>query len=243
MNMIRLEPRHRRQEPVHFAINVARTAEINRRDHFYDIDDPSNCPSSSSWVGPSRSRSIVTKPSKRASSIGANESLRSSSDNAEKSHEGSTAQSDGGIEEVARDSSSERWDSSPKSKGKGKARADPTVHVQVVPAITTHIRTSRSRERNGAMRTAQGPRRVTSVNLGHPKESRRRPRKLLKVLREQGFGFAVVILLGNIAVVVCAISYCEDFLLTENIGLLLQVCLVCRTSCKCSNFLLVRSCV
>ena len=176
---------------MHFSINVARTAEINARDHFYDVDDYSNAPSSSKINSP-HTHAIVSKSTKLRTSKIASDSPWSSADDIEISHEASAVGIGGEIEEVVRD---------PPSEGKGKGRADPIIRVRVISANckATLSRTSGKREEYGAKPVVQNS---NHDSLTHTSEVPSRSRKLLRELRGQGFGMIVVILLGNIAVVV-----------------------------------------
>ncbi|KLO20362.1 hypothetical protein SCHPADRAFT_897658 [Schizopora paradoxa] len=194
-NSIRLAPRRRPQEPVHLTINVARTAQINARNYFYDTTDLLNLPSSSK-IDPPHTRSDLSKSNKPAASITTNDSPWSSADDVEISREAPIVQNEGEIEEVAKE---------PPSKGKGKARADPIIHVRVVPADPAPSRMRGQSEEHGAKPTVHGSKHDNSTSSKHPSEVPSRPRKLLRELRGQGFGMIVVILLGNIAVVVCLV--------------------------------------
>lgn len=222
--MIRLEPLHRGREPVHFSTNASRTAEFSGQGDLHDIEESVNYPSSSSWAGPSHSRSIVGKPSKLSSSFVPSSSSQISVDIVEVNRDNSVTHSESGNEDEDDNPSAGRRKSI--SKGKGKAQADPIVHVDA--GIDAPTRRCRSDRDGGTSR--EGANRNTSANSDDASENPRRMSALLRELRGQGFGFVIVILFANLAVVVSVFAFCGSRLLMK-LRLALQVCLICRTSC------------
>lgn len=190
--MIRLQRRH---EPVHIAASSSVITAVNGVEEV-DIADSLQLASSSSWAGPSQTRStIVAKPSRLAVSYVPGDSPMLFSDKMSVGG-GSVEHGDSGIDE----SSSFCFEDG--SKGKGKARAHSSVRI--VPVEPTPLTGNNSGDKNCATSEGglEGSKHATITSAVASKVPRWSS-ALLRELRKQGFGFVIVILMGNIAVVVC----------------------------------------